>query len=371
MFTHSSLFTSLILFCSFFCTFSFVVNAQNLNSNTGSIAVSVKDLNAVWDGYNNPYRMDANFIARFDSLPLEGEISNSALSWPGSYWPHFRGSIAWRWNAEESRDFYYKSPRISQAQSMSQAQINELSPAEKYDLLVGRDDYPTVDKMWRITSRGSPVWYGICHGVAPASIHHPEPNPITLTSVDNIDITFYTSDIKALLANFYARESQTGITQIGRRCYLTWFGRACSDVNAGAFHMILANKVGLQKVGFIADLDRGREVWNHAPVSYQSEILSLNQFKELSSPFAVSSVEVKTTVKYAASIQPHHEPIIGTPIAEYYQRDYHYYIELNTQGEIVGGTWLSWQRPDFLWFKGKEEFSGYWEKLNDLIGDER
>ena len=346
----------LTLFLIVFHTYNF---AQSVDSH-----VTVK---STWDGANNPFRMDPNFVSRFESLPLNGEILDATLSWPGSYWPNFRGSIAWRWNSETPESFYYKSPSIEQAQMMSQDEINRLSPAEKYDLLMGRDDYPTVEKMWRITGPRSPVWYGICHGVAPASIHHSEPTPITVRSQDNIDITFYTSDIKALLANYYARESQTGITQIGRRCYLTWFGRACSDVNAGSFHIILANKVGLQKVGFVADLDRGREVWNHAPVSFKSEVVAKNTVKNFTSQFAVASVEVKTTVKYAASIQPHQEPIIGTPIAEYYERDYHYYLELNSQGEIVGGSWLSWQRPDFLWFKDKEEFVGYWEMLNILL----
>ena len=38
---------------------------------------------------------------------------------------------------------------------------------------------------------------------------------------------------------------------------------ACEGVNAGALHILLANMVGIRKEGFIADVTRDREVWNH------------------------------------------------------------------------------------------------------------
>lgn len=321
---------------------------------------------SIWNGYNNPFRMDSNFIATFDKLPLEGELANKQLAWPGSYWPHHKGSIAWRWNSS-SQSYYYRSPSIREAQTMSNDEISQLSPAEKYDLLMGRDDYPTVKKMWSMTSPRSPQWYGICHGVAPASIHHEEPSPVTLISKDDIEIPFLTSDIKALLANYYARETTSGIIQIGKRCYVSWFGSACRDVNAGAFHIILTNKLGINQASFIADLDRGRQVWNHVPVSYQSKVVAFDNHKYLSSKYAVSSLEVQTSVKYTASIMPHSTPIIGTGSAEYYDKNYHYLLELNSYGEIVGGSWLSWQRPDFIWYQAKESFNGYWQGLNKLL----
>lgn len=324
----------------------------------------------LWDGYNNPYRMDANFIGELSLLPLSGQMNDEKLSWPGSYWPNYKGSIAWRWNSENPQNFRYRSPSLERALSMTQEQINELSPAEKFDLYIGDFEYPTVKKMWSQTSSGSPMWYGICHGVAPAGIHYAEPKTVDVTSKDGIAITFYSSDVKALIANYYARESVNPIVMIGKRCFWRGFGSACSDINAGSFHIILANKLGLQGSGFIADLDRNRQVWNHAPISYQSQIIDRFRLEKYEKNFAIERVEVETTVLYTASIEPQKTSVIGTQLAKYDERKYRYFLDLNPQGQIVGGSWLSWQRPDFVWFAPKEDFQGKWDKINELYSFE-
>lgn len=331
------------------------------------VSFSFADDNKInWDGYNNPYRMDQNFNGIFSQLPLSGKMYDDRLSWPDSYWPNYKGSIAWRWSSQNPRNFRYRSPSLETARTMSSDEINELSPAEKFDLYVGNYDYPTVKKMWRSTSPSSPFWYGICHGVAPAGIHYPEPKVVNLMNKDGIEITFYSSDVKALISNYYARESDTSIVMIGKRCFWRGLGSACSDINAGSFHIILANKLGIQGQGFIADLDRNRQVWNHAPVSYESEIIERFSLNEVSSNFAVQRVELKTKVVFTASIEPQKDPVIGTELAEYDQREYRYYLDLNSQGEIVGGYWLSWARPDFVWHKEKEDFNENWSALNEI-----
>ncbi|RYZ79577.1 MAG: hypothetical protein EOP04_27490, partial [Proteobacteria bacterium] len=49
---------------------------------------------------------------------------------------------------------------------------------------------------------------------------------------------------------------------------------ACNDTNAGAFHLVLANKLGLQKKSFGVDITRGAEVWNQAAAFYSSRVLN-------------------------------------------------------------------------------------------------
>lgn len=319
---------------------------------------------SVWNGYNNPYRMNPNFEANFLILPLSGELATVGYAWPGSYWPNYRGGIAWRWSADDPQDFRYHSPSLEEAKQMTSYEINQLSPAEKYDLYVGSYDYPTVKKQWRYTSPSEPRWHGICHGVAPASVHHKEPASVTLLSIDEVEITFYASDVKALLANHYARESNTSIIQIGKRCF--WLGSGCSDVNAGAFHLIMANKLGITKVGFVADIDRRYQVWNHAAVKYDTKIIEEIALAKPSFNTATTRVKVQTTVLFAATIAPERDPVVGTQIAQYYDRYYTYYLDLNSDGDIVGGDWVSYDRPDFLWYKEKDVFAGYWEKLNEI-----
>ncbi len=326
----------------------------------------VESLTNTWNGYNNPYKLDRNFKSRLTDLPLQGDLGDSGYAWPDSYWPNYKGSIAWRWNAEYPQNFRYHSPTLREARLMTAEQLNELSPAEKYDLYVGDYSYPTVRKMWRSTSPRSPIWYGICHGIAPASLHYKEPKTVTVTSADGITLTFYASDVKALLGNYYAREGRSRVIQVGKRCFSTWWGTGCSDINAGSFHIILANRLGLTKDAFIADIDPKREVWNHAPISFQSHIVGSAAVAADSHFTAVSRVKVRTTVKYTKSIEPTMNPVIGTELALYDVKEYIYYLDLNSWGKIVGGSWVTRMRPDFVWYKEKVEFTGYWTKLNEI-----
>ena len=325
-----------------------------------------------WDGWNNPYKMDANFENRLDALPTSGELASKGLAWSGYYWANNKGGIAQRWSSKNPQHFKYDSPSLYEAKNMTTEQINELSPAEKYDLFTGNYDYPTVTASWSYTRPGAPIWNGICHGVSPASLNHSEPKPVTLTNADGIKVTFYSSDVKALLANHYANVSDTGIIQVGKRCFvgarvsIANRTSGCMDVNPGSMHIIMANKLGISKTGYIADMDRYRQVWNHAAVKFDAKILGSTKLNRSAATSAIRAVKVRTKVTYAASIDPEVTPVIATDLAKYDTRSYSYTLELNSNGEIVGGEWISKDRPDFMWIKEKDEFTGYWESLNTI-----
>jgi hypothetical protein len=325
-----------------------------------------------WDNWNNPYKMDANFNSTLNLLPTTGELSSAGLAWPGTYWPNNKGSIAWRWTSKDPKPFKYESPSLYEASQMTEAQINELSPAEKYDLYVGRYDYPTVERMFKAHRKGEAIWHGICHGVAPASLHHSEPKTVTVISTDGIKIKFYASDVKGLLANHYAKVSDTGIIQVGKRCFvggkfpIARKTAGCTDVNPGSFHIIVTNKLGISKTGFVADLDRYKAVWNHAAISYKTKIVSNVSLGKKSPDSAVKRVKINTEVTYQASVDPEKEAIIGTEKAKLDVRKYQYYLDLNSKGQIIGGEWISKERPDFMWSKVKDEFVGHWSKLSEI-----
>lgn len=325
-----------------------------------------------WDGWNNPYKIDANFENRLDSLPTSGQLEGTGLAWPGYYWANNKGGVAQRWSAKNPQHFKYDSPSMYEAQNMSADKLNEMSPAEKYDLFTGNYDYPTVDTIWNNTRPGASVWHGICHGVAPASLNHSEPKPVTLTNPDGVKVTFYSSDVKALLAYYYAKVSDSGIIQVGKRCFvgarvpIANRSAGCRDVNPGSMHIIMANKLGISKTGYVADMDRYRQVWNHAAVSFESKIMGSARLDKNAVTSAVKRVRVKSKVKYSASIDPSSAPVIATNLAKYDTRTYSYYLELNSKGEIVGGSWISKDRPDFMWVKEKETFTGYWEQLYEV-----
>ena len=81
---------------------------------------------------------------------------------------------------------------------------------------------------------------------------------------DGIRIPFGSSDIKALVSYYYANGFISNTHQMGRRCYEDGNRSDCEeDLNAGAFHIVLVNKIALRNEGIIIDLKRGLEVWNH------------------------------------------------------------------------------------------------------------
>src|SRR5690606_30831614 len=120
-----------------------------------------------------------------------------------------------------------------------------------------------------------PLWHGICNGWSPASVNHNEPTPKTLVNPDGVRVPFGSSDITAMLSHYYAFRHQVRSThQMGKRCNF-WIEPNCHDhLNAGAFHIVLTNKVGLQGSSFIADVERSRAVWNHAVNEYKTTIVN-------------------------------------------------------------------------------------------------
>lgn len=325
-----------------------------------------------WNGWNDPLKMDRDFEVNFHKLPLTGNLEGEGLGWPGYYWANNKGGIAHRWRSSNPNDFEYRSPKLNEILSSDRKALDELSPAEKYDLFMGRYDYPTVSQVWGQTREGHKDWYGICHGVSPSSLNHPEPMAKTVVNKDGIEIPFHSSDVKALLAYYYAKISDSKMVQVGKRCFVaSWIPilrntDGCSDVNPASFHIILSNKLGIDKTGFIADMERYSPVWNHAAVKYSSKVARTAGPSRSSSRGSVKRVKIESEVSYSASVDPSDAPIIGTPAAEYEERKYSYWLDLDSKGEIIGGEWISSDRPDFLWVKEKDEFSGYWSGLQEV-----
>jgi hypothetical protein len=46
--------------------------------------------------------------------------------------------------------------------------------------------------------------------------------------------------------------------------------------------------------------------------------------------------------------------VIGTPSQAHEHRDYEYILELDVNGNIIGGEWITETRPDMMWTKEKD-----------------
>jgi hypothetical protein len=231
-----------------------------------------------WNRSNDPFLFDKNFEDHFSSLPLVGNISDRRTAWPGSHWPNYVGGIANRWSSGTPQNFTYKRLSLTELKTKKPYELNELSPAEKFDIFHQNYSYPLVHNVLSELSPNEAPWHGICHGMAPASLNHPEAQTRTLTNGDGITLTFYSSDVAGLMSYYYANVVRTRVLFLGNRCRLQKPDilieadhPECSDLNAGTFHIVLTNKLGKEGKSFITDVEKYSEVWNHVAVKFQAK----------------------------------------------------------------------------------------------------
>jgi hypothetical protein len=333
-------------------------------------------IHEAWDeNVSGPQIMGHYFNYNFRSLPLKGSADSNNRFWSGDYWAMYKGSINYRWYGKKRYGFNLPSPDKEAAKRMTIPELAELSPSEKYDLLTGRYDYPLRNEVYRIANPRAESWEGICHGFSPASINHSEPTPKLLKNPDGLEIPFGSTDIKALISFYYAFGFSAPDTyQMGRRCFdLSSRSRnpdCDQDLNAGAFHVIIANKLGIQGKGFVADFQRYKEVWNHPVSGFSSQIINEYASDKRAAPGTVKVVQLKTILTYVDENGHDWQPVRKTNKQLFKTQEYKYEVELDRNGNIIGGEWISKQRPDFLWLMNPpRKFEGLLERLGELLND--
>ena len=327
-------------------------------------------LGEAWDAYNDPQEWNSSYTYKLKDLPTSARVTNTP--WSDTYWPSFQGGIANRWqdNANNNPGFGYRLHTRAQLKSGG-VNVNLLSPAEKYDILMRRYDYPTVHSEWTRCSPSDPTWEGLCHGWSPASFNYLQPNPVTFINADNITVPLGSSDVKALLIYFlgvfaFGNESTQFIAQ---RCDYDIRANAsagrlaeCADVNAGTFHILFGNEMGLNGNAFVGDIDRSIQVWNQPLSGYSVTLGEQYQPVAGAAPGTVVEQLVNFTMYYSKETQPTfqaHNPLTLT-------QAYSYLLDLDAGGNILGGTWLTWNRLDFMWDEVAPGFYGYWVPLGQI-----
>jgi hypothetical protein len=326
-----------------------------------------------------------DLIFQFKQLPMNGEQLDSRYGWSETYWPSNLGGIAYRWSHPNPEPFRYKLHTKDELKKMSFTDLTQLSPAEMYDIAMGDYNYTlTRATLSRFTTRDL-WWEGICHGWSQAATNYPEPAKVIVINPDGIKIPFGSSDVKGLLAMHEAYNYGGAFSFTGRRCKVS--GKVpgegdqrdrntnppsyedanlpeCRDVNAGAFHVVLTNMLGIHGRGFVADVDRFNDVWNQPITSYQSSIEGEEGVSDVEALAGIArKIRIKTKMTYGEELKFYKpeiaatgainfvskSPVTGTPHQEFRSKDYEYIIETDASGKIIGGTWISETRPDFLW----------------------
>ena len=201
-------------------------------------------------------------------------------------------------------------------------------------------------------------------------------------------VVFKVNDIKALLALVFIRTLTKGqslrphLEENATGTAHDSYGRPtkgeCRDTNAGTYHVLLTNYLGIQRQSLISDRTSDNQVWSqpvrgyritkHHEVSIaeakglvgQSSLggedvggskreTSLYQFNPSATRFFHMGISVNYIGESDASTDGHLAEIVD----EYTHSDhYEYVLELDADGTIIGGEWVSQSEeahPDFLW----------------------
>lgn len=314
--------------------------------------------------------------------------------WSDAHWGYFTGILgtryadrsfpmSWSWLGNRRYVLDYPASRI--AQRGSDREVDELSPSEKYELLIGDPGFGLTTESWKRGQRAFDEngyverWKGICHGWAAASLMLPRPlKAITLPSADGRrNLRFYPADLKALASQLWA-DGRSEIRFIGGRCESAnpdtdRNGRVidddCFDTNPGTWHLAVVNQLGVSRRGLILDSSFDYEVWNQPVRSYsygyfnprkmeavdalQEAIEPLggwrDDFRRYRSPKAKSVVGVTMDVTYLVKNNATHETTDSPEKDALRTVRYVYDLELNEAGEVIGGEWYQKTHPDFLW----------------------
>jgi len=359
-----------------------------------------------WDWLNDPERfsrfLDDALVYKLADLPLSGEATKKA--WPASYWPTYQDSTNQRWlNSDEwspleKYDYVYNGWKPPEGfedlrplnsntcteSTYDAAYYDALGPAARWQSEnrghwrshdgVDNDGDDKIDECsdWD----GIDTWWGLCHAWTPAAIIEEEP---TYSVVLN-NLTFYPSDLKALMITIY---DYSRAVVIGGRCKAAQVERDengrildpdCRDTNAGTFHVIMTNFLGRYQMGFAEDRTYNDQVWNQPVHSYvvdhveeidESQAIALlvldtegvdtYTFNEDASRWAA----VEVTMKYVTESYPSENALLSIHGNYLREDNYHYVLEMDADGLIIGGEWIQGsaegplggfsEQPDFLW----------------------
>jgi subtilisin-like proprotein convertase family protein len=368
-----------------------------------------------WNQTNNPERFRLDFVYNYDQLKVHNDGWAEQTPWPSDYWSYYEDSSNVRYHGSNvlspvekfDRAFNDWTPSMGFEAFLSSmdhqplnasvdcgtstdatmedthdAYYDELGPAAtwqhrnkgNYRARNGIDDDNdgVIDDCGDGDYDGIETWWGLCHAWVPAAILEPEPQrDVTVNGV-----TFTVSDIKALLITMYDRNSSL---MIGGRCNEKEIERdeetgevlldQCGDTNAGTWHVVAVNMLGIMKRAFAEDRTASYQVWNQPVRGYeineQTEVNEVDALEllgrttdasyinQFDSPEAVRWIYVDMHSHYVTESSNTTEGPLVPTIETYTRRDhYEYILELNAAGDIVGGEWLPSYynaHPDFLW----------------------
>ncbi|KAE8997507.1 hypothetical protein PR002_g19013 [Phytophthora rubi] len=347
------------------------VSGRELESNRRLEATPNKDIAKPEAFFGTSMEMNLS------KLPTVGVHAPSP--WAGPYWPTYQDSINIVWSEDQPSpaekyatafgldvtDFMNKVSKDTGVDSQS----SRKKCSSDSDCSTLTDGSSCAIRTGKTSGYCIPTWFGICHAWAPAAILEAEP----ICPVTHNGVTFQPLDIKALISDVYDGASVgtvfTGTRFNGGTDSTDEYGRHSSnayrDLNPAYFHIAAANILGKLNTTFVVDVTADSQVWNQ-PVRgfkvYEQTAMSLEEAAQTFygleeypwNAAAKSIVYVKTRLSWIVETYTDGGLVSSGQIDKFTTGAYYYYLlEMDDDGNIVGGEWVYGSdddHPDFLWF---------------------
>ncbi len=350
-------------------------------------------------------------LSQMESKGLKAARLKS-VPWSSTYWPTYAGGVANRYadpSFEISRNWKTNIELLKRSvpeslSGMTPDELDVLSPTEKYDVLVGDPNFTLTRQEFAAAEAAAEAngkiefWEGKCHGWSPAAFSERRPHhSISVRAYDSaqpgaqgVSVKFYPDDIKALATLLWAN-APTQNRFVGSRCNVRdpqtdENGRileaSCFDTNPGTWHLVAVNQIGVNKKGFVLDATYDYQVWNQPAFAYeysyfdprdaarnwdyeddqkfknldtlrQAQVdlndFSEDRFRQYRGSGAVSVVGVHMKFTYVSEKDVSHAERDSAASSSLTSVHYYYDLELDAEGNIVGGEWYQLEHPDFMW----------------------
>lgn len=326
-----------------------------------------------------PYPQGGGVVPQEEGSLLKGQ--EDRRGWSTTYWPLRYGGIAYRWQDQQATSLASQRPDTLNFTKIFDrpppSDLRYLSPAEKYDLYVGRGASAFDEAKFyseRQACRGdsqqskeacrkyiastnsnlTEMWMGLCDGWSSASVLEDWPGEKAMVrSRDGRCVEFSQGDLVGLLTWAHAQ----GIADrpfFGRRCNTANYkkdqndraldqNKECRDLNSGVFHVMLRGAVGKQKPLFM-DRDPNAEVWNQPIIGYKmtygkEEAPTPGDSRRAPGTHRLVPVRAEVTwlaeTGFPLSGGAYSPNIINNP----YKTTYCYLLEVDSNRRILGGEW--------------------------------
>lgn len=287
----------------------------------------------VWSANDSPSLFSADLKYKLADLPAQGEAA--MIPWASSYWPTYQDSINHKWDGPASDAPSTKYGRafgvtgvedaVSRFRGIdSNTSRKTCKQTSECNADIGEE---CAIRAGKSEGRCVPTWFGICHAWAPAAILTAEPKH----EVTRNGVTFKVNDIKALVTLAHdgvvtkfvslrcdkddrpgaAEADDVDFDDNGRPT-----DPACRDSNAGSFHVLLGNYLGVQRASFVFDQTYDDEVWNQPLRGYrvvEQRELSVADAHRLLGVVGQGGTSRTLTADVAQGTFKHFDPIAVTP----------------------------------------------------------